>query len=68
VHYAQQAHGISERRACRLVDQPRGTQRLIPIHREDEDQLAQAIIQLAVNTDAMDIAGSRRYCNAPAGK
>jgi transposase InsO family protein len=47
VHHAQKKHGISERRACRLVNQPRGTQRLIPMRREDEDQLTQAIIQLA---------------------
>ena len=47
MHHAQKKHGISERRACRLVNQPRGTQRLIPMRREDEDQLTQAIIQLA---------------------
>ncbi len=38
---------MSERRACLLMGQPRGTQRYRPIQREDEDRLTQAIIQLA---------------------
>ena len=38
---------MSERRACRLVDQPRGTQRYQPTQREDEDVLTQAIVALA---------------------
>ena len=38
---------MSERRACRLVDQPRGTQRYQPLRREDEDALTQAILTLA---------------------
>jgi len=38
---------MSERRACRLVNQPRGTQRYQPTQREDEDRLTQAIIVLA---------------------
>src|SRR5271165_4040675 len=29
-------HGMSERRACRLVKQPRGTQRYRPTQRDDE--------------------------------
>ena len=40
-------HGISERRACQLVKQPRGTQRYQPIQRDDEDLLTRAIIELA---------------------
>jgi putative transposase len=40
-------HGISERRACRLVYQPRGTQRYQAAQRADEDALTHAIIQLA---------------------
>ena len=35
---------MSERRACRLVNQPRGTQRYQPTQREDEDALTRAII------------------------
>ena len=38
---------MSERRACQLVNQPRGTQRYQPTQREDEDRLTQAIISLA---------------------
>jgi putative transposase len=38
---------MSERRACQLVNQPRGTQRYQPTQREDKDRLSQAIIQLA---------------------
>ena len=38
---------MSERRACLLLEQPRGTQRYRPAQREDEDALTQAIIQLA---------------------
>ena len=38
---------MTERRACRLANQPRGTQRYRAIRREDEDVLTQAIIQLA---------------------
>ena len=38
---------MSERRACQLVSQPRGTQRYQPTQREDEDPLTQAIIELA---------------------
>ena len=46
-HAQQQQHGMTERRACRLANQPRGTQRYRAIRREDEDALTQAIIQLA---------------------
>ena len=38
---------MSERRACRLVNQPRGTQRYQPTQREDEDALTRAVIELA---------------------
>jgi putative transposase len=38
---------MTERRACRLANQPRGTQRYRAIGREDEDALRRAIIQLA---------------------
>ncbi|MDE1160631.1 MAG: IS3 family transposase [Acidobacteriaceae bacterium] len=46
VDHAQQK-GMSERWACRVVKQPRGTQRYRPTQREDEDQLTQAIVVLA---------------------
>ncbi len=38
VDHAQE-QGLSERKACRLVNQPRGTQRYLPTQREDEDAL-----------------------------
>jgi len=38
---------LSERQACRLVGQARGTQRYQPTQRDDEDRLTQAIIALA---------------------
>jgi putative transposase len=38
---------MTERGACRLANQPRGTQRYRAIRREDEDALTQAIVQLA---------------------
>jgi putative transposase len=38
---------MTERRACRLANQPRGTQRYRPAPREDEDALTQAIVALA---------------------
>jgi putative transposase len=47
VDHARQ-QGMSERWACRLVNQPRGTQRYHPTQREDEDRLTQAILALAV--------------------
>ena len=39
--------GVCERRACRVVKQPRGTQRYVPTRRPDEDLLTRAIITLA---------------------
>ena len=41
VDHAQE-QGMSERRACRLVNQPRGTQRYQLTLREDEDALTEA--------------------------
>ena len=38
---------MSERHACLLLGQPRGTQRYRPTQREDEDALTQAIVALA---------------------
>ena len=44
---AIECHGVSQRRACRILSQPRGTQRYRPILRPDEDLLTQRIISLA---------------------
>ncbi len=46
VEHARQS-GASERHACHLVHQPRGTQRYQPTQRNDEDALTRAIITLA---------------------
>jgi transposase InsO family protein len=43
----REKYGLSERHACRIVSQPRGTQRYAPTLRADEDALTQAIIALA---------------------
>ena len=45
--HARQTHGLSERLACRVVKQPRGTRRYRPTQRDDEDTLTQAIVTLA---------------------
>jgi putative transposase len=47
VEHARQKYGVSERQACRVLKQGRGTQRYQPAHRTDEDALTQAIIALA---------------------
>ena len=38
---------MTERHACRLLEQWRGTQRYAPIERNDEDELTRAIVTLA---------------------
>ena len=45
---ARAKYRLSERQACRIVGQPRGTQRYSVIARADEDALTQAIMALAV--------------------
>ena len=44
---AQERFGVSERRACRALGQPRTTQRYKPKRRNDEDALTDRIIELA---------------------
>ena len=43
----RQTLGVSERRACRTLEQHRSTQRKVPHGRSDEDQLTDDIIELA---------------------
>jgi putative transposase len=43
----REKYGLSERRACQVVSQPRGTQRYVPTVRADEDALTRAIVALA---------------------
>ena len=40
-------YGMSERHACRLLGQTRGTQRYEPMGRADEDRLTAAVVALA---------------------
>ncbi|MFZ1169369.1 MAG: IS3 family transposase [Candidatus Sulfotelmatobacter sp.] len=47
VEHAREEYEVSERRACRVVRQWRGTQRYLPLRRTDEDQLTQTIMALA---------------------
>jgi transposase InsO family protein len=47
VERARQEYGLSERHACRLLGQWRGTQRYGPLRRTEEDALTRAIIALA---------------------
>jgi putative transposase len=47
VEHARQKYKLSERHACRLVKQWRGTQRYLTIQRVDEEALARTIIILA---------------------
>ncbi|MBI4480854.1 MAG: IS3 family transposase, partial [Acidobacteria bacterium] len=47
VGHAREQYGISERHACRLLGQWRGTQRYEPMDRPDEDELTRAVIALA---------------------
>ena len=48
MEHAREQYEVSERRACRVVRQWRGTQRYLPLRRTDEDQLTQAILALGV--------------------
>jgi hypothetical protein len=47
VAQARAKYGISERWACRLLQQGRGTQRYAPLRRIDEAALTSALIALA---------------------
>ena len=44
---AQDKYPLSERTACRIVGQPRGTQRYVPTLKPDEDALTRNIVYLA---------------------
>jgi hypothetical protein len=43
----REKYRVTERHACRLLGQWRGTQRYIPTERDDEDALTRAVIELA---------------------
>ena len=47
VDVARLKYGLSERLACRMIGQPRGTQRYLPALKSDEDELTRNIVYLA---------------------
>ena len=47
MEHARESYQVSERHACRLLGQWRGTQRYEVIHRTDEDALTRDIVALA---------------------
>jgi len=47
VEHVQQQLGVSERRACRVLGQPRATQRYVSQRSEEETQLTARIVELA---------------------
>jgi transposase InsO family protein len=46
VRHLQEAFGVSQRRACRVLGQPRSTQRQAPRSREDEGRLLARMLEL----------------------
>lgn len=48
VEHVREVLGVSERRACSVLGQPRSTQRRIPRTAEDEERLTADIIELAM--------------------
>ena len=59
---------MSERRACQVVKQWRGTQRYLPLRRTDEDQLTQAILTLAGKYGGTATHASRCCCGMRGGR
>jgi len=47
VEHARRKYGVSERQACRVLQQWRGTPRYVPLYRTEEDALTRDIIALA---------------------
>jgi len=47
VEHVRQKLDVSERRVCRVIDQPRSTQRHLPLVRKDEERLRVEIVRLA---------------------
>lgn len=62
---ARERYGMTERHACRLLEQWRGTQRYEPIQRNDEDVLTRAIIACVAQSVRREFADTR--CELPCG-
>ena len=65
---AREQYGISERHACRLLGQWRGTQRYEPMDQPEEDELTRAVIELAMQYGRYGYRVSQRCCGMAAGK
>ena len=68
VEHAREEYEVSERRACRVVRQWRGTQRYLPLRRTDEDELTQAILTLAGSMGGTATGASRCCCGMRGGR
>ena len=71
MEHAREQHELSERHACRLLGQWRGTQRYEPMDRPEEDELTQAVIALATQYGRYGyrrIAALLRSAGWPVGK
>jgi transposase InsO family protein len=51
--HLQEAFGVSERRACRVLGQPRSTQRQRPSLREEEERLVRRILRVGAAASAL---------------
>jgi hypothetical protein len=62
VALTRRAYRVSERYACRVLGQWRGTQRYLPMHRTDDEALTEAIIALAIEMAVTATGGSWWSC------
>jgi putative transposase len=46
VRHLQETFGVSQRRACRVLGQPRSSQRQVPLAKEEEGRLVQRLLEL----------------------
>src|SRR5215813_919197 len=67
VAYARGQYGLSERHACRLLGQWRGSQRYTPTQRGDEDALTRPLSPWLASTGATATGGSPRCSSTPGG-
>jgi hypothetical protein len=57
VEHVREKLDVSERRVCRVIDQPRSTQRYLPGVQEDEEGLCSEIAGWPVGMAGTGIAG-----------
>jgi hypothetical protein len=63
VEHARRKYGVSERQACRVLQQWRGTQRYLPMQRTNEEALTVAMIELV--TYRSPLCSSKRRVGKP---